>query len=122
MAKIQSRTEKFKEYREEIKNSCKEEIETPSQTKIPSNFFEPEIQKPKVSVKKEVKTIKVENNKPVTNKHVYEHKEKPVYVKQKTIYDEYVRSKLVKRFLYFIFVLIIIGLLVTILILSLRNF
>ena len=43
MAKIQSRTEKFKEYREEIKNSCKEEIEIPSQAKIPSNFFEPEI-------------------------------------------------------------------------------
>lgn len=115
MAKTQSRTEKFKEYREEIKKETTNtktssiEIGTSTIFSVPTEVKKEKKKKPK---------------KDVNNKHAYEAKKekKPYVVKEKTIYDEYVKAKMLKRFAYFLFVAVIIGLLVTVLILSLKNF
>ncbi len=115
MAKTQSRTEKFKEYREEIKKETND-TKTSSIEIGTSTIFSAPTKVEKVK-KKKVK-------KDTSNKHVYEtgHEKKPYVVKEKTIYDEYVKAKTLKRFAYFLFVAIIIALLITVLILSLKNF
>ena len=100
MRKSLTRTEKYKEYREEIKNSSlsfDKEKEPVKQAKTISQVI------------KETKKNLID--KPVnTNKHVYDKKEEKQL--EKSVYDIYTSRKRRKRFLYFIFVLVVLALLI----------
>ncbi len=97
MRKRITRTEKYREYREEIKNSSlsfekgnvpKKETKTISQ------------------VIKETKETLTTKTQPPINKHFYDKKEEKQL--EKSVYDIYTSKRRWKRFLYFVFVVVLI--------------
>lgn len=108
VAKIQTREEKFRAYREAIKNGPDEIVIKTKVEKVP------EVSVPKKSSNKQ-KNICV-------NKHVYDKKEREKVVKQKTIYDEYIVRRRLKRFLYVFSVLALMAGLIALLYFVIKNF
>lgn len=108
VAKIQTREEKFRAYREAIKNGPDEIVTETKVEKVP------EVSAPKKSSNKQ-KNISV-------NKHVYDKKERKKVVKQKTIYDEYIVRRRLKRFLYVFSVLALMAGLIALLYFVIKNF
>ena len=106
MGRVRTRSEKFKEYREEIYRT----EETLEREELKKSTQSVTILKPKKEVKKHEK----KRTEPVINKHAYkvkeEKKEKPIV--QKTVYDEYKKIKTRKSLLYAFFVILFIGFLV----------
>lgn len=97
MRKHVTRTEKYKEYREEIKNS--------------SLSFENENVQKKESktisqVLKETKESLTQKNQQPGNKHSYDKREEKQL--EKSVYDIYTSKRRWKRFFYFIFVVVLI--------------
>lgn len=97
MRKHVTRTEKYKEYREEIKNS--------------SLSFENENVQKKESktisqVLKDTKESLTQKNQQPGNKHSYDKREEKQL--EKSVYDIYTSKRRWKRFFYFIFVVVLI--------------
>ncbi len=94
MAKIQTRMEKFKYYREQIKNEeilekeqKEREVAQVEEPKVKRNIHEPEI----------------------VNKHALEEEKEEKIKVQKNIYDEYLAKRRIKYFLYVLFVFALVG-------------
>ncbi len=94
MAKIQSRMEKFKDYREQIKN---EEI------------LENEAKKREAEIAKEIHIEKSMPEPEVVNKHTLDESKEQKMKSEKNIYDEYLVKRRIKYFLYLLFVFAIVG-------------
>lgn len=109
MAKIQTRMEKYKDYREEIKQEVVQEPEVTEQDV--AQFLQANVKKEKPPVEE------------VVTKHTLDIGEKEEKVKApKNIYDEYLRKKRLKYFLYSLFVITIVGGAIAILVLYVGNF
>lgn len=97
MRKHVTRTEKYKEYREEIKNSS-------------LSFENKNVQKKESKtisqVLKETKESLTQKNQQPGNKHSYDKREEKQL--EKSVYDIYTSKRRWKRFFYFIFVVVLI--------------
>lgn len=97
MRKHVTRTEKYKEYREEIKNSS-------------LSFENKNVQKKESKtisqVLKETKESLTQKNQQPGNKHSYDRREEKQL--EKSVYDIYTSKRRWKRFFYFIFVVVLI--------------
>lgn len=108
MAKIQTRMEKYKDYRDEIKKEIIQENETKED--ITSQVFQMKME-PEKEVEEEVVT-----------KHALEEEKKEKVKAPKSIYDEYLRKRRIRYFLYSLFVLTIIGTAIAILVIYTGKF
>lgn len=111
MKRKQTRTEKFKEYREEIKQSSLSLVseEKSSEKQEKNNVVSKHENKPILSATPKAQT-----------KHAYDKKEEKAL--EKTVYDIYASKRRLKRFLYFIFVVIVIGCLIALFIVLANKF
>ena len=94
MAKTQTRMDKFKDYREQIK---KEEI------------LEKEQAEKEIVQVEEPKNKKVIPEPVAVNKHTFEEKKEEKVKAQKNIYDKYLKKRRIKYFLYILFVVALVG-------------
>ena len=112
MGKRNTRTLKFAEYREEIKQSS-DFIDQQKGNKV--------LVKDTIKKESDVKTVS-EKKKVKENKHTLDKNEENRIKKQKTVYDDYKKRKFLKFLLYTLFVVVAVSLAIFVLLLICSKF